>query len=167
MPQAVLWLYAPLAPARANLVAAARAAGADTARIVFADALPQREHLARLRAADLVLDLLPYGSHTTGSDALWAGVPMLSCRGDRFAGRVGASLLQAVGLDELVAETPAQYGALLLRLAADREALAGYRTYLDRERPRLPLFDTAGFARDWEALLTAVVAESAPAPSPG
>ncbi|MBK9675635.1 MAG: tetratricopeptide repeat protein [Betaproteobacteria bacterium] len=167
VPQAVLWLYAPLAPARANLVAAARAAGADTARIVFADALPQREHLARLRAADLVLDLLPYGSHTTGSDALWAGVPMLSCRGDRFAGRVGASLLQAVGLDELVAETPAQYGALLLRLAADREALAGYRTYLDRERPRLPLFDTAGFARDWEALLTAVVAESAPAPSPG
>jgi predicted O-linked N-acetylglucosamine transferase (SPINDLY family) len=83
---------------------------------------------------------------------------MLTCRGDTFAGRVGASLLQAAGLDELVTGDLDAYRAALLSLAADRERLAGYREYLDRERPRLPLFDTEGFTQDWEDMLESLVA---------
>ena len=96
---------------------------------------------------------MPYGSHTTGTDALWAGVPLLTCRGKTFAGRVGASLLGAVGLPELVTNSPEEYRATLLALGRDRERLAAYKAHLAAERMRLPLFDTERFTRAWEPML--------------
>ena len=165
VPDAVLWLYAPEPLAQHNLRAYASHRGIDPVRILFAPRVPQDAHIARLRAADLALDVLPYGSHTTGVDALWAGVPMLTCRGETFAGRVGASLLHATGLDELITEHLDAYRAALMTLAADRERLAGYRDYLDRERQRLPLFDTDGFARDWEDMLESVAVRGCAPPS--
>ncbi len=159
---AVLWLTVPHALARANLRAAASAAGVAPDRIVFAPTLPQAAHMARLACADLALDVLPYGSHTTGSDALWAGVPLLTCRGTTFAGRVGASLLHAVGLPGLIAETPADYARRLGELCADRARLAHYRDCLERGRATLPLFDTAGFTRAFERMLEDVARGATP-----
>lgn len=163
VPAAVLWLYVPLPLARDNLRAEADRAGIDPARIVFADQAPPVEHIARLRAADLALDVLPYGSHTTGSDALWAGVPLLSCLGSTFAGRVGASLLDATGLDQLVLASPGAYGAALARLAADRDELHALRGHLETRRMQLPLFDTVGFTRDWERMLERAYDRAIPA----
>jgi predicted O-linked N-acetylglucosamine transferase (SPINDLY family) len=115
--------------------------------------LPQNEHLARIRCADLALDTLPVGSHTTGTDALWGGVPMLTCRGETLAGRVGSSLVLAAGMPELVTDSLDAYGERLLELVADPAELAGWREHLDRGRASLPLWDTSGFARDFESLL--------------
>jgi predicted O-linked N-acetylglucosamine transferase (SPINDLY family) len=139
--------------ARRNLVAFAAQCGVDAARIVFAPMVSQAAHLARLQCADLALDVLPYGSHTTGSDALFAGVPMLTCRGATFAGRVGASLLHAVELRELVCESMEEYGEKLRALCADRARLAHYRDHLARGRASLALFDTPAFTRHFERLL--------------
>jgi predicted O-linked N-acetylglucosamine transferase (SPINDLY family) len=150
---AVLWLSVPHVPARANLRAAAAARGIAPERIVFADYAKQPQHLARLACADLALDVLPYGSHTTGSDALWCGVPLLTHTGSTFAGRVGTSLVDAVGLRELAAASLDEYRAMLESLASARARLADYRRHLERGRLDFPLFDTAGFARDFERLL--------------
>ncbi len=152
-PGAVLWLTVPHALARHNLRSFAERAGVAPERIVFAPVVPQVAHIARLRCADLALDVLPYGSHTTGSDALWAGVPLLTCRGTTFAGRVGASLCHAVELPELVTESVADYAQQLQRLCADRSRLAHYRLHLASGRTRLPLFDTAAFTRAFERML--------------
>ena len=160
---AVLWLLAGHPRAQANLRAEAANSGVDPARLIFARPAAQEAHLARVGCADLALDTLPYGAHTTGVDALWAGVPMLTCRGDTFAGRVGASLLLAAGLPELVANTLDDYRARLLALCADRAALRGHRAYLEASRDTNPLFDTAGFARDWEALLLTICDDAASA----
>ena len=151
---AVLWLTAPHELARKHLRAYAAAHDVAPERIVFAPLLPQAAHLARLQCADLALDLLPCGSHTTGSDALFAGVPLLTCRGTTFAGRVGASLCRAVGLDDLVAETIGEYRERLLALAADRERLVHHRERL-RDRSRLALFDTRSFTRAFEDAISA------------
>ena len=153
---AVLWLLAGHPRAQANLRAEAANSGVDPARLIFAPPAAQDAHVARVACADLALDTLPYGAHTTGVDALWAGVPMLTCRGDTFAGRVGASLVLAAGLPELVATTLDDYRARLLSLAADRAALHGYRAYLEGSRDSNALFDTKAFARDWEALLLTI-----------
>jgi protein O-GlcNAc transferase len=152
-PRAVLWLAVPHVAARRNLAAFAETAGVARARIVFAPLVPQAAHVARLRCADLALDVLPYGSHTTGSDALWAGVPLLTCRGRTFAGRVGASLCHAVGLDEMVTDDLAAYARLLDALCGDPTRLAALRHHLETRRTTLPLFDTAAFTRAFEALL--------------
>ena len=161
VPDALLWLYIPAPLARTHLRTEAVRAGVDPDRIRFATKVSPDEHIARLRCADLALDVLPYGSHTTGSDALAAGVPMLSCRGTTFAGRVGETLLNAVGLSELVTESLDAYRAKLLMLARDRERLRFYKDYLQRERRRLPLFDTDGFTRDFEALICAAYDDTA------
>jgi predicted O-linked N-acetylglucosamine transferase (SPINDLY family) len=150
---AVLWLSVPHVPARGNLRAAAAARGIAPERIVFADYAKQVQHLARLACADLALDVLPYGSHTTGSDALWCGVPLLTVTGSTFAGRVGTSLVRAAGLPSFAAGSFAEYGARLDALCANRAELAAAREHLERERQSLPLFDTERFARDFEALL--------------
>ena len=152
-PRAVLWLYVPHARARHHLRAFAERAGIDSSRVVFAPAVSQAEHMARLRCADLALDILPYGSHTTGSDALWAGVPLLTCRGRTFAGRVGASLCHSTGLGGLVTESLDDYSRMLQRLCSDRSLLAHYRDHLESGRERLPLFDTASFTGEFERLL--------------
>ena len=150
---AVLWLSVTHVPARGNLRAAAAARGIAPERIVFADYAKQPQHLARLACADLALDVLPYGSHTTGSDALWCGVPLLTHTGSTFAGRVGTSLVDAVGLREFAAGSLEEYRAMLESLASSRARLADCRRHLERGRLDFPLFDTAGFARDFERLL--------------
>jgi protein O-GlcNAc transferase len=158
---AVLWLLGGHPRAQANLRAEAGNSGVDPSRLIFARPAAQDAHLARVGCADLALDTLPYGAHTTGIDALWAGVPMLTCRGDTFAGRVGASLLLAAGLPELVANSLDDYRARLLALAADRATLRGHRAYLEASRDTNPLFDTTAFARDWETLLLAICDDAA------
>ena len=152
-PDAVLWLWVPHAIARRNLRAFAEEKGVASERIVFASIARHAEHMARLRCADLALDVLPYGSHTSGSDALWAGVPLLTCRGSTFAGRVGASLCVAAEMPELVTESLPEYAQTLRTLCTDRDRLAHFQQHLDSERKRLPLFDTAAFTRAFERLL--------------
>jgi protein O-GlcNAc transferase len=150
---AVLWLMAGSDRMQGNLRAEARREGVAPERLIFARPLPQDAHIARLACADLALDTLPYGSHTTGCDALWMGVPMLTCRGATFAGRVGASLLQAVGLPELATDSVEEYGERLLELVAAPTHLGRYRDQLSSRRENSVLFDTAGFTRDFESLL--------------
>jgi protein O-GlcNAc transferase len=151
VPSSVLWLLADNDDAVTNLRAAATASGIDAARLIFAPRAGQVEHLARQGAADLSLDTLPYNAHTTASDALWMGVPHITCKGDSFASRVGASLLAAMELPELIAGTLADYEALALALARDPARLCALKEKLSTTRASAPLFDTARFTRDLEA----------------
>ena len=157
----VLWLLDDNPAATANLRAAARAQGIDAERLCFAPRVPLDEHLARHALADLFLDTLPYNAHTTASDALWAGLPVLSCRGTSFPGRVGASLLHALGLaDELLVDDPAAYEARAIALGRDAQALARLRATLAARREAAPLFDTPRFARAFEAALEGLLASA-------
>ncbi len=151
LPGSVLWLLDTNPLVRANLRRAAARRGIAPARLVFAPKLPLADHLARLAAADLVLDTVPVNALTTASDALWVGVPIVTLMGDTVAGRGCASLLQAIGLPDLVTETPAAYEALALRLATEPAALRALRDRLRRNRGTMPLFDTPRFARGLEA----------------
>jgi predicted O-linked N-acetylglucosamine transferase (SPINDLY family) len=150
-PASVLWLLENNPQFAANLRREAAAAGVAAERLIFAPMMPPEQHLARMMEADLFLDLLPCGGHTTASDALWAGVPLLTCRGHAFAGRVAASLLHAGGMPELIAENLADYKALALALARDPARLAALRQKLARNRRSTPLFDTDRFRRHIEA----------------
>jgi predicted O-linked N-acetylglucosamine transferase (SPINDLY family) len=134
-----------------NLRREARARAVAAERIVFGARLAAPEYLARYRSADLFLDTLPYNAGTTASDALWAGLPVLTCKGEAFASRIGASLLQAVGLPELIAGTRERYEELAVELAGDPPRLAGLRTKLAGNLHAMPLFDTAASARHLEA----------------
>ncbi len=151
VPASVLWLLRDNEGAERNLRNEARASGIDPARLIFASRLPFEQHLARHRLADLFLDTLPCNAHTTASDALWAGVPVVTQLGEAFAGRVAASLLHAIGLPELVTRNIADYEALALRLARDPIALEGYKNRLGANRLTYPLFDTDRFRRHIEA----------------
>ena len=155
-PGTVLWLYNNVDGAEANLRAHAGASGIGPERIVFAGPLPNDAHLARYRAADLILDTYPYTSHTTGSDALWAGVPLVTRCGETYPSRVAASLLHAVGLPELVTETPAAYRQLVLDLIDDAPRRAQLRQYLQDARTTAPLWDTVQWVKNWEAALLAL-----------
>lgn len=148
----VLWLLEDNAAAVANLRREAELRGVDPARLVFAGRLPPAEHLARHRCADLFLDTLPYNAHTTASDALWAGLPLLTCEGTTFAGRVAASLLRALDLPELITRDSAEFERRAVALARDPEQLAAIRGKLGHRRLATPLFDTRRFARDIEAV---------------
>ncbi len=147
----VLWLLGDNESAERNLRMEAQARGIDPARLVFASRLPLDEHLARHRVADLFLDTLPYNAHTTASDALWTGLPVLTREGTAFAGRVAASLLSAIGLPELVTHSIEDYEALALRLAKNPSLLEEYRNRLATNRLTYPLFDTERFRRHIEA----------------
>jgi protein O-GlcNAc transferase len=147
----VLWLLRDDESAERNLRMEAQARGIDPARLVFASRLPIEDHLARHRLADLFLDTLPCNAHTTASDALWAGLPLLTCEGTAFAGRVAASLLNATALPELVTYSLEDYEALTLQLAREPSLLEDYRKRLARNRLSHPLFDTARFRRHIEA----------------
>jgi len=148
----VLWLSAANAGAVEHLRQAAARQGVEASRLIFAPRLPLNEdHLARLRLADLFVDTLYYNAHTTAADALWAGVPLLTCPGTTFASRVAGSLLGAVGLPELIAGSLAEYEQLALQLAHDPERLSALRQKLGRNRDRFPLFDTDRFTRRMEA----------------
>jgi predicted O-linked N-acetylglucosamine transferase (SPINDLY family) len=144
----VLWLLQ--SAAEQNLRKAAREHGIDPARLVFAARVGPAEHLARHARADLFLDTFRYNAHTTASDALWAGLPLVTLPGKSFAARVGASLLHALGLSELVAETPEAYERLALALAGDRPRLAALKQKLAAARPTAPLFRSAEFTRRLE-----------------
>lgn len=150
----VLWLLEENSVAVRNLRDEAARRGVEPDRLVFAPRLPLADHLARCRQADLFLDTLPYNAHTTASDALWAGVPVLTCLGPTFAGRVAASLLKAVGLPELVTTSLEDYEALARKIAEEPALCASLRQKLARNREVCPLFDTRRFTRDIESAFT-------------
>jgi predicted O-linked N-acetylglucosamine transferase (SPINDLY family) len=152
-PGSMLWLLAN-EQAQGNLRREAMQRGISPQRLVFAPDLPQLEHLARLQLADLVLDTLPYNAHTTASDALWAGVPVLTCAGDTFASRVAGSLLHAVGLPELVTHSLADYADLAMTLVSDPAALPALKSRLKQLSPQAALFDVPTYTHDLEALFT-------------
>ena len=151
VPGSVLWLLEGNSQFPQNIRRAAAAAGVAPERMIFAGMVPTEEHLARLTLADLFLDTMPYNAHTTASDALWAGVPLVTCRGTTFPGRVAASLLTAIGLPELVTEDRTAYETLAVKLARDPGLLKALRRTLEENRPRLPLFDTVRFRRSMES----------------
>ncbi|WP_304169146.1 tetratricopeptide repeat protein [Phenylobacterium aquaticum] len=155
-PGAVLWLFEDNAAAAVNLRREAGRRGVASERLVFAPRLDQTAHLARHLHADLFLDTTPCSAHTTASDALWMGVPVVTLRGQTFAGRVAASVLGAIGLAELVTETPEAYEALALDLAHDPARLAQVKARLAANRDRAPLFDAARFTRHLEFALEAI-----------
>lgn len=150
----VLWLLRDNDTAAAHLRREAALRGIDPARLVFADRAEQAVHLARHRLADLFLDTLPYNAHSTCSDALWAGLPVLTCRGNSFVGRVAASVLYAAGLADLVTASLDDYAALALRLAEDPDFIGGVRRRLGDNRLTCALFDTDRSRRHIEAAYT-------------
>jgi predicted O-linked N-acetylglucosamine transferase (SPINDLY family) len=151
----VLWLSSANASAADNLRREAERRGIAADRLVFASRVPSNEdHLARLRNADLFLDTAPYNAHATTCDALWAGVPVLTCSRESFASRVAGSLLNAVGLPELITTSLAGYEALALELACDPSLLGLLRQKLARNRDVYPLFDSERFTRHIEAAYT-------------
>ena len=152
----VLWLVADNASVRDNLRAEAAKREVEPRRLVFAPRIQYAEHLARLRLADLFLDSLPFNAGTTASDALWAGVPVLTCAGEAFAARMAGSLLHAVDLPGLITFRIEDYEALALRLATVPGDLARIRATLASNRADCPLFDTDRFRRNIEAAYLAM-----------
>ena len=150
-PGSVLWLLCA-ERAEGNLRGEALQRGIAMNRLVFAPDMDQSDHLGRLQLADLVLDTAPYGAHTTASDALWAGVPIVTQAGDTFASRVAGSLLHAVGLPELIAANEEDYFALAAGLAAEPDRLAALKAKLQRERLTAPLFNVAAYTGALENL---------------
>ncbi|WP_442254493.1 O-linked N-acetylglucosamine transferase, SPINDLY family protein [Stenotrophomonas pavanii] len=159
VPGSVLWLLSGPGQADARLRAAAQAAGVDPARLVFMAKLPHPQYLARYQLADLFLDTHPYNAHTTASDALWAGCPVLTCPGDTFAARVAGSLNHHLGLSRMNVVDDAAFIAAASALGNDPSALAALRAELVQARGRSGLFDMAGFARDLSALLQRLASE--------
>ena len=154
VPNSVLWLWANTKAFEANIKRFAAAHGVDPARLVIAGPAAQPDHLARLALADLFLDSLPYNAHTTASDALWAGVPLITCTGTTFAGRVATSLLHAANLPELITTTPQDYEELAVALATEPQRLRVLRARLSHQRDSCALFDTEGFTRHLESAFT-------------
>ncbi len=150
VPGSVLWLLAGERAVEPNLRREAAARGIAADRLIFARHQPKAEHLDRLRLADLFLDTLVYNAHTTAADALWVGLPLLTCPGETFASRVAAGLLTAIGLPELIAPTLEEYERLALHLARHPEELQGLRAKLTAQRTTWPLFDTPRFVRNLE-----------------
>jgi len=147
----VLWLFQANSLSATNLRREAQVRGVGAERLIFAPPLDLPQHLARHALADLFLDTLPYNAHTTASDSLWSGVPIVTVLGATFAGRVAASLLGAVGLPELVTTNIEEYEQLAIKLASDRELLQSIRRKLAQNRRTHPLFDTERFRRHLEA----------------
>jgi len=147
----VLWLFENNPQAAINLQSEALRRGVDVERLIFARRMALPEHLARHRVADLFLDTLPCNAHTTASDALWAGLPVLTRIGETFAGRVAASLLNAIRLPELITSSMDEYEALAIELATNPGKLAQIKHKLDKNRLATPLFDSDQFTRNIEA----------------
>ena len=147
----VLWLLEDNGTAGANLRKEAQDRGVAPNRLVFAKRMKLPEHLARHRLADLFLDTLPYNAHTTASDALWSGLPVLTCIGESFASRVAASLLNAIELPDLIMISQQQYEAKAIELATNPIKLKAIRTRLESNRLTTALFDTPRFAKHIES----------------
>jgi protein O-GlcNAc transferase len=146
----VLWLLCDRAAAETNLKREAAARGIDPSRLVFARRLPLEDHLARHRLADLFLDTLPYNAHATAADALWAGLPVVTCCGQTFPGRVAASLLRAIGMPDLITNDLESYERLALRIASEPSLLRELGERLTRNRLSQPLFNTDRYRRHIE-----------------
>jgi predicted O-linked N-acetylglucosamine transferase (SPINDLY family) len=149
--KSVLFLYAENRWAQANLKEEAEARGIDSQRLIFGEKLSADDYLARYRACDLFLDTSPYNAGTTASDALWAGIPVLTLIGQSFAGRVAASLLNAIGLPELVTHTQEEYEALAIELAMNPQKLVAIKLKLANNRLTTALFNTPLFTKNLEA----------------
>jgi protein O-GlcNAc transferase len=158
VPGSVLWLLEGTPTAMRNLRSAAEAAGIAPQRVVFAPHIPLARHLARYRRADLFLDTAPCNAHTTASDALWMGVPVLTLTGSTFAGRVATSLLHAVDLPQLCTKSAGEYAAVGFRLATSPEKLAALKAHLEAGRATFPLFDAATYCRHIESAYEEVLA---------
>jgi predicted O-linked N-acetylglucosamine transferase (SPINDLY family) len=158
-PNSILWLFRTDAVAADNLHREFNARGIGRDRVIFADRLSKAKHLARHRLADLFLDTFAYGAHTTASDALWAGLPVLTCRGDTFARRVGASIVKAACMPELVTETVADYIAKAIEIGSTPGLSAALKAQLAENIPRCPLFSTAAIARNLEAAYLSMIAD--------
>ncbi len=154
VPGSTLWLLQKSPYVRDNLLREAARHGIDESRVVFAAQAPIEKHLARHAVADLFLDSLPCTAHTTASDAVWAGLPLLTCMGETFAGRVAASVLHSAGMDELVTTTIEEYAATALRLARDPVELQDIRAKLREQRLSMPLYDTELYLRELEGAFT-------------
>jgi predicted O-linked N-acetylglucosamine transferase (SPINDLY family) len=150
----VLWLLQSTEAAARHARQEAHRRGVSADRLIFGRRKPAREHLVRHGAADLFLDTFPYNAHTTATDALWAGLPIVTRSGESFASRVGASLLTTMGLAELVTTTPEQYERLAIDIAHDRPRLAALKMRLHRAREATPLFDGARLTADLERAYT-------------
>ena len=147
----VLFLYADNEWSKANLIKEACLCGIDSARLIFGGRIPTEEYLARYRVCDLFLDTFPYNAGTTASDALWVGLPVLTLMGQSFASRMAASLLNAIGLSELITTTQEEYEALAIELALNPKKLAYIKLKLANNRLTAPLFDTPLFTKNLEA----------------
>ena len=157
LPHAVLWLKETNAQLHDNVWREAAARGIGRERVVFAKTVTYEAHFSRLALADVFVDTWPYNAHTTASDALWAGVPVVSLYGNAYASRVAASVLNAAGFGELAFGTVAEYRCAILALAQDPPLLAGYRQHLQSQRATLPLFDTRRYTRELENLFARMV----------
>ena len=152
----VLWLLEENSYSSENLRREAEQRGISSVRLIFAKRLPLAAHLARHRCADLFLDTLPYTAHTTGLDALWAGLPIITHIGEAFAGRVAASLLNAVGLPELITTSVDEYEQLAIRLATHPVEMRALKQKLADNRLSSKLFDTPLYVRHLESAYTAM-----------
>jgi predicted O-linked N-acetylglucosamine transferase (SPINDLY family) len=157
LPNAVLWLKETNPQFHAQVLQAAAERGVAAERIVFAPIVRYADHFSRLALADVFVDTWPYNAHTTASDALWAGVPVVTHYGDSYASRVAASVLNAVGLAELAFASVADYRCAIQVLALEPALLAGYRQHLVTQRQTLPLFDAPRYTRELEALFVRMV----------
>lgn len=161
LPEAILWLYESNPYASDNLRREAQTRGVDPSRLFFAPPAPQEEHLARYHTVDLALDTFPVGGHTTTSDALWAGTPVVTMAGQSFVSRVAASLLRAAEMPLLVTSSPEEYERRVLDLVRNKAALESIRNQLKTKRDALPLFDTPRLVKDWEKALLSCAPPSA------
>jgi len=152
IPESVLWLLDCNPWAKQNLIRKAETLGISAHRLIFAPRVNLAEHLARHVHADLFLDTQPYNAHTTCSDALWMGVPVLTCAGSTFSARVAGSLLKAAGLPQLVTHSLDAYTQQALHLAKNPELLMSLKQQLLNERRNSALFDTARFTQDLEQI---------------
>jgi protein O-GlcNAc transferase len=150
VPQGVLWIYAPTAAVEKNLQREAAGHGIDPQRLIFAPPQPHAPHIGRYQLADLFLDTLYCGSHTTSLDALWAGLPVLTCAGSTFAARLCASHLSQLGLPDLITESVEGYAERARELALDGPRLAAIRATVSAARSSAALFRTETSVRDLE-----------------
>lgn len=155
-PGSVLWIATALPQVVPHLQAQAERHGVDPQRLAFAPKVLPDLYLARMQCADLFLDTRPFGAGTTASDALWAGLPVLTCPGRSFASRMAASVLTAAGLPELIAPDLPAYEELAVALGNDRARLQALREQLERTRGTCTLFDTPAFVKDLEETLIGV-----------
>ncbi len=145
-----LWLIKDSEKGAENLKKEAKKKGINTDRIIFANRVSISDHLARHKLADLFIDTFPYSAHTTCSDSLWSGLPLVTLMGNSFASRVGASLLKAVGLKELITKTKTEYENLIFELSNNSKKLKDIRKKLEINKFKMPLFDTKSYTKNLE-----------------